>query len=107
MATIYLHLSPYGCKVPADLIGMSQDQLSGLLIHSADDKVPGDYLGVPYICVATAERSEIRLLPQADMVTATVATMRARQQTLRAEAEVECTRIDTVIGKLLAIEVSA
>jgi hypothetical protein len=104
MTTIYLHLSPYSGKTPADLIGMSQEQLSGLLHYSAVDKVGGEYLGVPYMNVGAAECGAIQLHAPAEIVATTVATMRARQQTVRAEAQLECTRIDTAISKLLAIE---
>jgi hypothetical protein len=102
MATLFVHLSPYQGLTPADLLGKSHDELTQCLHISPSEKIGGDYLGVPYMLVGTAEVA-LTMNDTAGIVRVTIAAMRAQQQTIRANAEVEAGRIEVQIGKMLAI----
>ena len=100
MATLFAHLSPYQLLTPADLIGKTHDELTQCLHFGASEKLDGDHMGVPYMLVGKAEVT-LTMCDTAAIVT--IAAMRAQQQTIRANAEVEAGRIEMQISKMLAI----
>jgi hypothetical protein len=102
MATLFAHLSPYQLLTPADLLAKTHDELTQCLHFSTSEKLDGDYMGVPYMLVGKAEVT-LTMYDTAAIVGVTIAAMRAKQQTIRANAEVEAGRIEMQISKMLAI----
>ena len=97
MATLTAYLA-HSWRTPAELAGLSQDELASSLHFTAHD-MSGS---AGWTEVGSAEIT-VTLKSHADMVNDTITALREAKRELLAKAEAESTRIEGQIQKLLAI----
>lgn len=86
-------------RKPADLIGLTQEELAKALAFSPHDMSGTD----GWIEVGEVHISSVTLKPHDQMVADTVAALRQQVQNIRAESELKAARLENEIQKLLAI----